>query len=71
MFKMAFKFQPIEVEGEKKKNKKHCNICEYFPPRREGYSHCSQGNVLFNQGPSLEWFDNNKLRLTVDKSEKG
>lgn len=31
----------------------------------------SQRNVLFNQGPSLECFDNNKLRLTVDKIEEG
>lgn len=30
-----------------------------------------QRNVLFNQRPSLECFDNNKLRLTVDKSEEG
>lgn len=35
------------------------------------HSPCSRWNVLFNQRPSLEWFDNNKLRLTVDKSEEG
>lgn len=32
MFKMAFKFLPIEVEGEKKK---HYNVCVY-PPSHKG-----------------------------------
>lgn len=68
MFKMAFKFLPIEVEGEKKNITMSVDI---LPPTREGYSCCSPWNVLFNQGPSLEWFDNNKLRLTADKNGKG
>lgn len=55
MFEMNFKFLPIEVEGKNKnkenlknKNTAHCNVCDYFHPRREGYSRCSQWNVLFN-----------------------
>ena len=40
-------------------------------PGGKATQHCSQRNVLFNQKPSLEWFDNNKLRLTADKNGKG
>lgn len=72
MFKLAFKFLPVKVEGKIKKNKKkHCNVCEYPPPRKEGYSCCARWSVLFSQGPSLEWFGNDKLRRTADKNAKG
>lgn len=68
MFKMAFKFLPMEVEGERRTLP---SLWLPTPGRRGGRLPCSLWNVLFNQGPSLEWFGNNKLRLTVDKNEEG